>query len=72
MDEHGSAHGWIDSAGNVPGMARFYAAMANSTRLELAKLEDHLRDRHGLDDPLEALEGEGRRVRLEAEELQDE
>jgi len=71
MDEYGAAHGWIDPAGNVPGYARFYAAMANSTRLALGKLEDHLRDRHGLVDPLTLLESEGRRVRLAAEEQLD-
>lgn len=66
LDSWFSSHGFLDSEGApTPGVAVYFTAV-NSARLSLSRLEDHLRKRHAVS-PTAALEGEGRRVRLEAE-----
>lgn len=63
LDE--KAPGLVDPGGNVPGCMALYVSLANSERLALDKLEAHVQGRLG--EPLALLEGEGRRVREEAE-----
>lgn len=65
-DEWLEEHGLVNGEGCSPRFMPTYVALLNSTRLSLARLEDRL----GLhvEDPLPLLEGEGRRLRLAAEE----
>lgn len=66
MDDYTAEEGWLDGDGNPPGFAKLYVSMLNAERHALRALEAHLRQTADLD-PLGLLEGEGRRVRLEAE-----
>jgi hypothetical protein len=64
-DDWAAEHGYLSEAGESPPWVREYFAALNSARLALGKLEGHLALRQG--DGLAVLEGEGRRLREEAE-----
>ena len=63
MQENGTI---LNKKGDTPGFMRAYVSLMNSARLNLGRLEESLRDRVDTS-TLAILEGEGRRVRLEAE-----
>lgn len=64
-DRYFAEHGFLDEGGEPRAAVRVYFVAANSARLALVRLNEHLKARHH--SPLPALEGEGRRLRLEAE-----
>jgi hypothetical protein len=59
-------HGLLAESGEMQPLMKSYVSLVNSARLSLSRLEEHLRER-GAADPLDALQAEGRLVRLEAE-----
>jgi len=64
LDRHFAEVGLLKANGDPQAAVRFYVSLANSTRLALARLEEHLRTQMQLGpDPLEAIAAEGRRVR---------
>jgi hypothetical protein len=66
IDAYVAEHGLLKSDGEPQPSLRLYVALQNSARLALIRLESHL---HARDvSPTAALEGEGRRLRLEAEQ----
>jgi hypothetical protein len=67
LDRWLAENGLLRADGEPQPALRLYPTLANSARATLAKLEDHVQRRIRLD-PLEVLEGEGRRLRLAAEE----
>lgn len=68
LDRYFDEKGLLDGRGNPRGATKFYTSLVNSSRLALKALEGHLRERQrDYASPLAILEGEGRRVRLEAE-----
>ncbi len=66
MDRHFERNGFLDPTGEPVAATKVYFTAINSSRLALQRLREHL---HARDvSPLPALEGEGRRLRLEAAE----
>jgi hypothetical protein len=53
-DRWTSEHGWLDAKGNPPPFHKDYGTTVNSARLNLARLEQSLRD-HAKRDPTQAL-----------------
>lgn len=66
MDRFFLANGFLDHAGEPVPATKVYFTAVNSARLALQRLRDHLTAKDI--SPLPALEGEGRRLRLEAEQ----
>ncbi len=65
LDRHFESVGFLDAKGEPVGATKIYFVAVNSARLALSRLREHLHaEEHS---PLPALEGEGRRLRLEAE-----
>ena len=66
-DDYIEENGLLRPDGTPQPVLAVYTTWTNAARLALARLEDHLRDR---DDqaPLAILQGEGRRLRLAAEQ----
>jgi hypothetical protein len=67
LDAWFDAHGLIGPEGEPRAPLKVYFTALNSARLAATRLAEHLRER--VDPaPLALLEGEGRRIRLEAEQ----
>jgi hypothetical protein len=64
-DRYLEEHGMIRDGGEPQPVMRLYVALANSSRLALQRLEQHLHERDQGGELL-ALEAEGRRLRLAA------
>jgi len=64
-DRHFEIRGFLDAAGEPVAATKVYFVAVNSARLALVRLREHLRAQET--SPLPILEGEGRRLRLEAE-----
>lgn len=62
IDVYVGEHGLIRDGGEPQPAMRLYVSLANSARLALGRLEDHLRSRRLGPDPLEVLEGLGRKI----------
>lgn len=69
MDRFAAEHGYLDEAGEPRPFMRQHVAYINAERRSLVELDAHLRQRHDVS-PLAVLEGEGRRIRLAAEEAE--
>jgi hypothetical protein len=65
MDRYFTEHGFLDADGEPVGATKVYFVAVNSARLALSRLREHLNAQEH--SPLPALEGEGRRLRIEAE-----
>ena len=67
LDSWFAEHGFLDAAGEPRAAAKTYFTALNAARSAMVRLADHLRGRALGPDPLDALEGVGRRIRLERE-----
>ncbi len=67
LDRHFAEVGFLDKQGEPQPAVRVYFVAINSARLAAVRLAEHLRVRGEVFEPLAALEGEGRRLRLAAE-----
>jgi hypothetical protein len=67
LDRFFEANGFLDEKGEPRGGVKVYFVAVNSSRLALARLEEHVRQR-GLGEGLDALIADGRRARLAADQ----